>query len=115
MASESRAWFEKGIFELGIAQAHLLSGMASQGAQHARQAALKFLQAAIVKSGEAEPSPRIADLTRAASAACPGFQAEARWNSLDQIAGNDKIGQEEAKVVYATVESIRDEVARVIG
>lgn len=113
-AVESRSWFERGIFDLGIAAAHLQSGLWLAGAQHARQAALKLLQAALVHAGEPEPSPRIGDLVAAVKARHPAFRSQTSWPSLDALAAATAVTEGQAREAYAHVEAIRDAVAALL-
>ena len=111
---ESRSWFERGIFDLAIAQAHVQSKLWRQAAQHARQASLKFMQAALVARGQRDPSPRMAALTALAVARFPAFVPNEEWNGLDQFAGDDDVSEEAGKSAFRWAEEIRDEVARLL-
>lgn len=113
--AESRGWFERGMFDLAIAGAHLQSALWLQGAQHARQAAIKLLQAALVHAGEPEPSPRIGDLTAEIVRRHPAFQADPAWSELDKLAAAAVLAEPEARLAYAQVEAIRDAVAPLLN
>jgi HEPN domain-containing protein len=114
LKTESRNWFERGIFDLAIAQAHLQSGIWGEGAKLARQAALKFLQAAIVAKGEPNPSPRVKDLLAAIAASGLALQANDDWTGLDQAAGDSDIPEPDARRYYDFAEQIRDSVRKLL-
>lgn len=108
---EARGWFERAVFDLSIAQAHLESGIWLDAGKHARQAAVKFLQAAIVQKGEPHPSPRAGDLAAAVKEAFPGFTSEEDWRALDAVAAATAMTQDEARSIYHAAERVRDGVA----
>lgn len=112
--SESRGWFERGLFDLAIAAAHLQSGLWLAGAQHARQAGLKFLQSALVLAGEPDPTPRMSELAAEAVRRHPAFRRNDEWAVLDSLASATALDEAQARQAYARVEDIRDAVAAVI-
>lgn len=113
--ADSRGWFERGVFDLAIAAAHLQSGLWLAGAQHARQAGLKFLQAALVHAGEPNPSPRMSELAAEAERRHPTFRRNDDWAQLDLLASASQLDESQARQAYARVERIRDAVAGIIG
>lgn len=113
-SSESRGWFERGMFDLAIAAAHLQSGLWLAGAQHARQAGLKFLQAALVLHGEPDPSPRMSELAAEAARRNPAFRPDAAWSELDSLASGTALDEAPARQAYRQAEAIRDAVASVL-
>ena len=112
---ESRAWFEKAIFDLAIAQAHMQSHLWTDAGQFARQAAQKFLQAGLVAYGEPEPSPRLGQLGAALAQRAGGFQAQPEWAELDRFASPESVGETEGRRAFAQAEQIRDAIAALLS
>jgi hypothetical protein len=112
---ESRSWFERGIFDLAIAQAHVQSGLWMPAAQHARQAALKFMQAALVAKGERDPSPRMAALVTATSSRFPQFTPRPEWNAFDRFASEETVPEADGRAAFRWAEEIRDAVAKLLA
>ena len=115
LSPDTRGWFERAMFDLGIAKAHLQSRLWGETGQYARQAALKFLQSLLVQAGHMEPAPRIDDLLAAVRQHYPAVQAGDDWSMLDGFAGPRETTQEDALRAYTIAEAVRDEVARLLG
>jgi hypothetical protein len=114
LRGEGRGWFERAMFDLSIAQAHLESGLWLEGGKLARQAAVKFLQTALVQHGEPNPSPRMGDLAAAVTALYPGFALDEAWRAFDAAAGATEMTEAAARALYAATERVRDAVVQSI-
>ena len=108
---EARGWFERAMFDLGIAQAHLQSGMWLDAGKFARQATVKFLQSAIVQAGEPHPSPRAGDLAAEVKRLHAAFAADEDWQRIDSAASVSAMTAVEGTALYQAAERIRDAVA----
>ncbi len=115
MPTESRSWFERAIFDLSIAQAHFQSRLWTGAALHARQAAVKFLQAGLAHTREIDPSPRIRDLRGNLRARAPGFAMDAAWDGLDRYAGDAEFTEVDARLALQWAAGVRDAVAALLG
>lgn len=111
----ARGWFERAIVDLSIAQAHLVSGLWLEAGRHARQAALKFLQAGLAAKGKTEPSPRISVLCDALRIEHPAFEAKAEWLAFDKLAGVEALSEGEGRTAVQWAGEIRDAVAKLLG
>ncbi len=114
LTSEAWGWFERAVFDLSIAQANLQSRIWLDAARYARQAAVKFLQAALVQTGEPEPAPRILQLAGELQKRVSSFSPDESWAMLDGFAGAESATEEEARAAYGAAEAVRDAVSRVL-
>lgn len=108
----ARGWFERGVFDLAIAKAHLQNRLWKEAAMYARQSATKCIQALLVKTGAPEPSPRMSDLLRVACQRESRFLVNEAWITLDRFASGIACTQAESEQAYDMAEAVRDAVAR---
>ena len=115
VSPDARSWFERAVFDLAIAKAHLQSQLWSEAGQYSRQAALKFLQSALVQTGHLEPAPRMNDLLAEVRERYPTLETGDDWDILDRFVSARETSKEEAVQAYAISEAVRDEIARLLG